>query len=167
MTSRPVSAMARFSSCVVQSLSHVWLIGTPWTAACQASLSITISRSLLKLMSIESVMHSNHLVLCLPLLLLPSVFPSIRVFSSESLIASGSQSFLALASASVCSINIQDWFPLGWTGWILQSKGVSRVFSNTAVKKHQFLFSHHLSLKSNSYTHTWLLGKKNKTKLFD
>ena len=141
----------------------------PWTAACQASLSITKSQSLLKLRSIESVMPSNHLILCCPLLLLPSVFPSIRVFSSESLIASGSQSFLALASASVCSINIQDWFPLGWTGWIsLQSKGVSRVFSNTAVKKHQFLFSHHLSLKSNSYTHTWLLEKKkNKTKLFD
>ena len=79
MTSRPVSAMARFSSCVVQSLSHVWLIGTPWTAACQASLSITISRSLLKLMSIESVMHSNHLVLCLPLLLLPSIITCVNL----------------------------------------------------------------------------------------
>ena len=70
-----------FSS--VQRLSHVWLFVTPWTAACQASLSITNSRSLLKLMSIESVMPSNHLILC-RLLLLPSIFPSIRVFSNES-----------------------------------------------------------------------------------
>ena len=68
----------------VQSLSHVLLFATPWTAACQASLSITNSRSLLKLMSIESVMPSNHLILCRPLLLLPSIFPSIRVFSNES-----------------------------------------------------------------------------------
>ena len=68
----------------VQSLSHVWLFVTPWTAACQASLSITSSQSLLKLMSIESVMPSNHLILCHPLLLLPSIFPSIRVFSNES-----------------------------------------------------------------------------------
>ena len=68
----------------VQLLSHVQLFATPWTAACQASLSITNSRSLLKLMSIELVMPSNHLILCHPLLLLPSIFPSIRVFSSES-----------------------------------------------------------------------------------
>ena len=68
---------------VVQSLSHVWLFATPWTAACQASLSC-ISWSLLKLMSIESVMPSNHLILCRPLLLLPSIFPSIRVLSNES-----------------------------------------------------------------------------------
>ena len=70
----------------VQSLSHVRLFATPWTAACQASLSITNSQSLLKLMSIESVMPSNHLILCCPLLLLPSIFPSIRVFSSESVL---------------------------------------------------------------------------------
>ena len=68
----------------VQSLSHVWLFAIPWTAAHQASLSFTISQSLLRLMSIESVMPSNHLILCCPLLLLPSIFPSIRVFSSES-----------------------------------------------------------------------------------
>ena len=73
---------AAFSS--VQSLSCVWLFATPWTAARQASLAITNSRSLLKLMSIESVMPSNHLIFCRPLLLLPSIFPSIRVFSSES-----------------------------------------------------------------------------------
>ena len=71
-----------FSS--VHSLSHVWLFDTPWTAARQASLSITNSQSLLRLMSIESVMPSNHLILCHPLFLLPSIFPSIRVFSNES-----------------------------------------------------------------------------------
>ena len=72
----------QFSS--VQSLSHVWLFATPWTSACQASPSITNSQSLPKLMSIESVTPSNHLILCCPLLLLPSIFPSIRVFSNES-----------------------------------------------------------------------------------
>ena len=71
---------------IVQSLSNVQLFATPWTAACQASLSFTISQSLLKLMSIESVMPSNHLILCCPLLLLPSIFPSIRVFSNESVL---------------------------------------------------------------------------------
>ena len=76
--------MAQFSS--VQSLSRVQLFATPWTAACQASPSVTNSRSLLKLMSIESVMPSNHLILCCPLLLLPSIFPSIRVFSNESVL---------------------------------------------------------------------------------
>ena len=122
--------MTVFSS--VQSLSHVWLFATPWTAAGQASLSTTNSQSLLKLMSIESLMPSNHLILCHSLLFKPSVFPSIRVFSNES---SGGQSIGALASASVLPMNIQDWFPLGWTGWIsLQSKGLSRVFSNTTVK---------------------------------
>ena len=102
--------------------------------------------SLLKLMSIEPVMPSNHLILCHPLLLPPSIFPSIRVFSNES----GGQRIGVSASASVLSMNIQDWFPLGWTGWIsLQSKGCSRVFSNTTVQKHQF-FGAQLSLQSNS-----------------
>ena len=76
----------KIKAIVVQSLNRVWLFATPWTTALQASLSITISQSLLKLMSIESVMPSNHLVLCHPLLLLPSIFPSIRVSSSESVI---------------------------------------------------------------------------------
>ena len=121
---------------VVQSLSHVRLFATPWTAACQAYLSFTISRSLLQLMSIESVMASNHLILCCLLLLLPSIFPSIRVFSNESILCIiwFGQSVGVSASASVLPINIQDWSPLGWTGWIsLQSKGLSRVFSNTTV----------------------------------
>ena len=105
-----------FSS--VQSLSHVWLFVSSWTAARQASLFITNSWSLLKLMSIESVMPSNHLILCRPLLLSPSAFPSIRIFSDESVSASGGQSIGVSASASVLPMNIQDWFPLGLTGWI-------------------------------------------------
>jgi len=96
---------------------------------CQASLSFTISWSLLKLMSIESVMPSDHLVLCRPLLLLLSIFPSIRVFLMSQLFASGGQSIGASASASVLPMNIQGLFPLGLSGLILQPKGLSRVFS--------------------------------------
>jgi len=131
----------------VQSLSHLWLFATPWTTACQASLSFTNSQSLLKLISIESVMPSNHLILYCPFLLPPSIFLSIRVFSNQ-FFASGGQSIRVSASASVLPMNIQDWFPLGRTGWIsLQSKGLSRVFSNTntAVQKHLF-FSAQISL---------------------
>ena len=114
---------------------------TPWTAARQASLSITTSRSLFKLMSIESVMPSNHFILCHPLLLLPSIFPSIRDFPMSQFFTSGGQSIRVSASASVLPMNIQDWFPLGWTVWIsLQFKGLSRVFSNTTFQKRQFFF---------------------------
>jgi len=130
----------------VQSLSHIQLFVTPQTAAHHASLSITNSQTLLKLMSIESVMPSNHFILCHPPLLLPSIFLSIRVFSSESVFQSGGQSIGVSASTSVLPMNIQDWFPLGWTGGnSLLSKGLSRVFSNTTVQKHQF-FGTHLSL---------------------
>ena len=105
-------------------------------SAGQASLSFTNSQSLLKLMSIESVMPSNHLILCHPLLLLPSIFPNIRVFSNESDLYIRWPKYGA--SASVLLMNIQDWSPLGWTGWIsLQSKGLSRVFSSTTVQNHQ------------------------------
>ena len=84
-----------------------------------------------------SVMPSNHLILCRPLLP-PSIFPSLRVFSNELVVASGDQHIEVSASASVLPMNIQGWFPLGLTGWIsLQSKELSRVFSNTAVQKHQ------------------------------
>ena len=115
----------QFSS--VQLLSYVQLFATSWTAACQASLSITNSQSLLKVISIASVMPSNRLILCLPLLLLLSIFPSIRVFPMSQFFVSGGQSIRA--SASVLPMNFQDWFPLGLTGWIsLQSKGFSRVF---------------------------------------
>ena len=119
------------------SVTQLCLFATSWTVACQVSLSITNSWSLLKLMSIESVMPSNHLILCRPLLLLPSIFHSIRVFSKVPVLQSGGQSMGISASASVLAMNIQDWFPLGWTGWIsLQSKGLSRVFSSTTVQKH-------------------------------
>ena len=131
---------------------------TPWTAACQDSLSFTVSQSLLKLMSME-LMLSNHLILCHPLLLLPSVFPSIGSFPMSQFFASGGQRIGVSALVSVLTKNIQDWFPLGWTGWIsLQSKGLSRVSSNTTVQKHQF-FGAQLSSQSNSHIHTWPLEK--------
>ena len=145
----PLSTFVKFS--LVQLLNRVWLFASPWTTACQASLSITNSRSLPKLMSIESVMQSNHLILCCPLLLLPSIFPKIRVFSNESALCIRWPSIGVSASTSVLPMNTQDWAPLGWTGWIsLQSKGLSRVFSNTTVQKHRF-FSTKLSLWSNSH----------------
>ena len=138
-----------------QSLSHVRLFATPWIAACQASLSINNSLSSLRLMSIESVMPPSHLILCCPLLLLSSIFPSIRVFSNESALHIRGQSTGVSASASVLPKNTQDWSPFGWIGWIsLQSKGLSRVFSNTTVQKHQF-FSAQSSSQSNSHIHTW------------
>ena len=130
----------------VQSLSHLPLFGTLWTAACQTSLSFTNFQSLLKLMSIESGMPFNHPILCHPLLVLPSIFPSIRVFSSKSVLHIRYQRRGVSGLASVLPVNIQNWSPLGLTGWIsLLSKGLSRVFSNTTVQKHQF-FSVHLSL---------------------
>ena len=131
--------------------SCVRLFETPWTAAHQDSLSITISWRLLKLIMefdghIKSVMPSNHLILCCLLLLLPSIFPSIRSFPMSQFFASAGQIIGVSASTSVLSVNIQDWFPLGLIGWIsLQSKGLSRVFSNNTVQKHQF-FSTQLSL---------------------
>ena len=137
---------SRHSVSSVQSLSSVQLFMTPWTVAHQASLSITNSWSLLKLMSIESVIPSNRLILCFPLPLPPSIFPSIRVFYNGQYFVSGGQSIGTSASSSVLPMNVQDWFPLGWTGWIsLPSKGLSRVFSNITVQKHQF-FSAQLSL---------------------
>ena len=223
------------SGCIARSfqlLSCVQVFATPWTAEHQAYLSITNSQSLLKLMSIESVMSSNHLILCHPLLLLSSIFPCIRVFSNEPVIhissvqfshsvmsaslwphglhhtrlpcpwptpgsypnscqlsqwchppisssvipfSSHLQSFPASGSfpmsrffasggqsigvsASVLLMCNQDWFPLGWTGWIsLLSKGVSRVFSNIRVQNHQFCAQP--PLWSNSHIHTWPLEK--------
>ena len=120
----------------VQSLSHVWLFVTPWTAVRQASLSITNFQSLLKLMSIELVMASNHLLLCRPLLLLPSIFPNIRVFSHES----GGQSIAASAATSVLSMNEYSGlisFRMVWFG-LLAVKGLSRVFPSRKIWNHQF-----------------------------
>ena len=143
----------------VQLLSHVRLFATPWTAARQASLPITNSRSLLKLMPIESVMPSSHLILCLPLSSCPQSRPASGSFPMSQLFTCGGHSIGVSASASVLPMNTQDWSPLGWTGWIsLQSKGFSRVFSNTTVQKHQF-FSTQLSSQSNSHIHTWPLEK--------
>ena len=118
---------------------------TPWTRAHQASLSLTISWSLLKFM-FDSVMQSNHLILCHFLLFLPSVFPSIRVFSNEWALHIKGQNIGCLALASVPPMNIQDWFTLGLTSLIsFKTKGLSRVFFNTTVQKHQF-FGAQLSL---------------------
>ena len=142
----------------VHSFSCVQLFETPWTAACQASLSITNSWSLFRLISIESVIPSNHFILCCPLFLLPSTFPSIRVFSEESFLCIRWPKYLSF-SFTVLPKNIQDRFPLGMTDLIsMQSKGLSRVFSNTTVQKHQF-FGTQLSLWSNSHIHTWLPEK--------
>ena len=125
---------------LVQSLSRIWLFVTPWTAAHQVTRSITNSQSLLKLMSIESVMAFNHLILCRPLLLLPPIPPSIRVFSNESALCIRWPRYWSSSFSISPSMNIQDCFPLGWTGWIsLQSKGISRVFSNTTAQKHPIL----------------------------
>ena len=140
---------------VVQSLSHVWLFATPWTAGCQASLFFTISWNLLKLMSTESMMPSNHLFLCYPFSSYHCSFPTSGSFPMSWLFPSSSQSVGSSASASVLPMNIQGWFSLGWTGLIsLKSRGLSRVFSNTTVQKCQF-FSTQLSSQSNSHIHTW------------
>ena len=141
-----------FSS--VQLLSHVRLFATPWIAAHQASLSI-----------INSQVHSNsrpssrwrHPAISssvVPFSSCPQSFPASGSFPMSQLFAWGGQSIRVSASASVLPMNIQDWSPLEWPGWIsLQSKGLSRVFSNTTVQKHQF-FGAQLSSQSNSHIHT-------------
>ena len=129
------SASVQFSS--VQSLSHVWFFATPWAAASQASLSSTNSQSLPKVMSIESVMvmPSNHLI---PVVLFSSClqfFPASGSFQVSQFFTSGDQSIGASASASVLSMNTQDWFPLGWTGWIsLQAKGLLSLLQHYSWK---------------------------------
>ena len=140
--------------CIAHVLSYVQLFAAPWTAARQVSLSFTISQSLLKLKSIVSAMPSNCLILYCPLLLLSSIFPSIRVFFNESTLrTSGGQSIGASALASVLPMSIKGWFPLGLISLIsLQSKGLSRVFSSTTVQKHQF-FDAQPSLWPSSHVH--------------
>ena len=152
-------ALNKETNCSVQSLSYVQLFATSWTAAHQASLSITNSQSLLKLMSIESVMPSNHFILCRPLLLQPSIFPSIRVFSNESVLhsrwpkywsfsfsISPSNEYLGLISYRM------DWLDL------LAVQGTLKSLLHITVQKHQF-FGAQLSLQSNSHIHTRLLEK--------
>ena len=146
-----------FSS--VQSPTCVQLFMTPWTAACQASLSITNSQSLLKFMSIGSVTPSNHLISVVPFFSYLQSFPALGSFLLSQLFDSGGQSIGVSASTSVLPMNTQGCFPLWLTGLIsLQSRGLSRVFSNTTVQKHQF-FGAQLSLWYNSHIHTWLLEK--------
>ena len=142
----------QFSS--VQSRSCVRLFVTPWIAARQASLSITNSQSSHKLMSIESVMPSSHLILCRPLLLLPPIPPSIRVFSNESTLHMRSPKYWSFSFSIIPSKEIPGLisFRMDWLD-LLQSKGLSRVFSNTTVQKHQF-FGSQPSSQSNSHIHT-------------
>ena len=147
----------QFSS--VQSLSCVWLFATPWIGAHQASLPITNSRSSLRLMSNESVMPSSHLILCCPLLLLPPIPPSIRVFSNESILRMRWPKYWSF-SFSINPSNDHSGlisFRMDWLD-LLESKGLSGVFSNTTVQKHQF-FGAQPSSQSNSHIHTWLLEK--------
>ena len=131
----------------------------PMNRSTQGSLSITNSQSSPRLTSIESVMPSSHLILCRPLLLLPLIPPSIRVFPNESTLHMRWPSTGVSALASCLPKNTQGWSPSEWTSWISwQSKGLSRVFSNTTVQKHQF-FGAQLSSQSNSHIHTWPLEK--------
>ena len=138
----------------VHSLSHVRLFVTPWIAACQASLSITISQSSLRLMSIESMMPSSHLILGRPLFLLPPIPPSIRVFSNELTLRTRWPKYWSFSFSIIPSKEIPGLisFRMDWLV-SLQSKGLSRVFSNTTVQKHQF-FGTQSSSQSNSHIHT-------------
>ena len=148
-----LNTISFFSS--VQSLSRVWLLVTPWIAARQASMSITNSQRSLKPTSIESVMPSSHLILCHPLLLLPPITPSIRVFSNESTLHMRWPKYWSFSFSISPSKETQGWSPLERTGWTsLQSKGPSRVFSNTTVQKHHFVGTQPSS-QSNSHIHTW------------
>ena len=138
----------------VQLFSCVRLFVGQWTSACQATLSTTNSWNLLKLMSIELVMLSNHLILCCPLLLLPSILPSIRVFSNESIPRIRWPKYWSFSFSISLSSEYSGLILLRLTGWIsLQSKRLSKVFSNTTVQKHQFVGAQ-LSLWFNSHIHT-------------
>ena len=149
------------SIAVVQSLRHVWLFVTPWTATRQASLSFTINWSLLKLMSTELVMPSDHLILCHPLLLLPSIFPSISVRSNESVLCIRWPKYWSFSfSFSISPTNEYSGlisFRMDWFDLLAIQGTLKRVF-NTIIEKHQF-FGTQLSLSSNSHIHTWLLEK--------
>ena len=141
-----VSGISQFSHSVVSNSV------TPWTAAHQASLSTTNSQDLLKLMSIESVMPSNHLILCCPLLLLLSIFPSIRVFSNKSVLRIKWPEHWSFSINPFSEYSGLISFRMDWLD-LLAVQGLSRVFSNTTIQKHQF-FNTQPSLWSNSHIHT-------------
>ena len=154
-THQPLADPTKIIISSVQSLNHVRLFVTPWTTARQASLSLTNSRNLPKLMSIESVIpgHPTISSSVVPFSSCLQSFPTSGSFQMSQLFTSGGQNIGVSASTLVLPMNTQDWSPLEWTGWIsLQSKGLSRVFSNTTVQKHQF-FSAQRSLQSNSQGH--------------
>ena len=156
------------ASASVQLLSRVQHFATPWTAACRhpcpsptpGACSNSCPSTIHPLIQWHPpVMPSNHLTLCHPLFLLPSIRPSIRVLSNEPVLCIGWPEYQSFSFSINPSNEHSDWFPLGWTGWIsLQSKGLSRGFSNTTVQKQQF-FGAQLSLQSNSHIHTQLLEK--------
>ena len=144
---------------VVQLLSRAWLFVTSWTAACQAPLSSLLSLNWLKFMPTELVIPSNHLILCHPLLLLPSIFPSIRAFPNELALCIRWPKYWSFSFSISPSNEHSGLISFRMDGWIfLQSKGVSRVFSSTTSWKHQF-FSAHPLLWSNSHVCSWLLEK--------
>jgi len=148
-----MSSSIQFNSVIQSCLT----LCNPMKCSIQASLTITISQSLLKLMSIASVMPSNNLILCCPLLLLPSIFPIISLFSNEFIFHIRCPKYWSFSFSIGPSNEYSGLILLGLTGWIsLQSKGLSRVFSNTKVQNHQFLGAQ-LSLESNSHIHPWLL----------
>ena len=148
-----------FSVVDVQLLIHIWPFVTPWTAACQAFLSLTISWSLPKFMSMNWWWYTTILSSATIFFFSLQSLPASRSFPLSQLFSTGGQSIGVSASASVLPMNIQDWFPLGLTGLIsLQSMGLSRVFSSTKVRNHQF-FSAQPSLCFNSHIHTWLMEK--------
>ena len=143
----------------VQLLSCLRLFATPWTAACQTPLSFTVSQNSLKFMSIESVLLSNRLILCHPLLLLPSIFPSIRVFSSELALHISCPKYWSFSFSISPSNEYSELisFKIDWFDFLL-SKGLSSVFSSTTIWKHQF-FGAQPSSWSNCHIHIWLLEK--------
>ena len=142
----------QFSFSSVQSLSHVWLFVTPWTAARQAFLSITNSQSVLKLNPLGRWCHPTISSSVIPFSSHLQSFPASGSFQMSHFFTSGGQCIGVSTSGLVLPMNIQEWFPLGWTGWIsLQSKGLSRVFSNTTVQKHQFFST------TNSSFSVWIL----------
>ena len=159
----PISVVQQSDSVIkissVQSLSDVWFFATPWIAACQASLSITNSPSSLKLKSIESVMPSSHLILCHPLLLLPPIPPSIRVFSNESTLRMRWPKYWSCSFSIIPSKEYPGLisFRMDWLD-LLAVQGTLKIFSNTTVQMHQF-FGAQLYSQSNSHIHTWPVEK--------